>query len=79
MQSPWPSLAASVNQNRSERGGAYTVKLWALKMLFVWRWRLGYWEWDAFWAAFTVRCPRKDCITRDPDHIKSTLSQWYNK
>ena len=20
----------------------------ALKMLFVWRWRLGYWDWEAF-------------------------------
>lgn len=28
------------------------MKLWAIKMLFVWRWRLGYWEWGAFWAAF---------------------------
>ena len=30
------------------------MKLWAIKMLFVWRYRLGYWAWDAFWAAFTV-------------------------
>lgn len=25
---------------------------WAIKMLFVWRWRLGYWDWDAFRAAW---------------------------
>lgn len=24
---------------------------WGLKMLFVWRWRLGYWDWDAFRVA----------------------------
>ena len=24
------------------------MKLWAIKMLFAWRWRLGYWSWDAF-------------------------------
>jgi hypothetical protein len=30
------------------------VKLWAIKMLFVWRWRLGYWAWDGFWAAFRL-------------------------
>lgn len=28
------------------------MKLWAIKMLFLWRWRLGYWDWDAFWAAW---------------------------
>ena len=22
------------------------MKMWAIKMLFVWRWRLGYWDWD---------------------------------
>lgn len=31
------------------------MKLWAIKMLFVWRYRLGYWEWGAFWAAFRAR------------------------
>lgn len=31
------------------------MKLWAIKMLFLWRWRLGYWEWDAFRAAWSVR------------------------
>jgi hypothetical protein len=25
--------------------------MWAIKMLFLWRWRLGYWDWDAFLAA----------------------------
>lgn len=24
---------------------------WAIRMLFVWRWRLGYWDWQAFLAA----------------------------
>ncbi len=28
-----------------------TGKLWAIKMLFLWRYRLGYWGWDAFWSA----------------------------
>ena len=27
-------------------------KLWALKMLFLWRWRLGYWDWRTFAAAW---------------------------
>lgn len=27
-------------------------KLWAIKMLFLWRVRLGYWGWDAFAAAW---------------------------
>jgi hypothetical protein len=30
------------------------MKLWALRMLFVWRWRLGYWDWDAFWSAWSA-------------------------
>lgn len=29
-------------------------KLWAIKMLFVWRKRLGYWDWDAFIAALNI-------------------------
>jgi hypothetical protein len=28
------------------------MKLWAIKMLFVWRKRLGYWDLDAFKAAW---------------------------
>lgn len=28
------------------------MKLWAICMLFVWRWRLGYWELDAFMDAW---------------------------
>ena len=24
---------------------------WAVKMPFLWRWRLGYWDWEAFRAA----------------------------
>lgn len=28
------------------------MKLWAIRMLFVWRWRLGYWDWQAFRAAW---------------------------
>lgn len=31
------------------------MKVWAVKMLFVWRWRLGYWAWDAFRAAWRAR------------------------
>lgn len=27
-------------------------KWWALRMLFVWRWRCGYWDFDAFRAAW---------------------------
>jgi hypothetical protein len=27
-------------------------RLWALKMLLVWRKRLGYWDWDAFTSAW---------------------------
>jgi hypothetical protein len=55
-------------------GEVKAMKLWAIKMLFVWRYRLGYWAWDAFWAAFTVsggtalsndlpdsRCRSKSC------------------
>ena len=25
-------------------------KAWGFRMLFVWRWRLGYWAWDAWWS-----------------------------
>lgn len=28
------------------------IKLWIVKMLFVWRWRLGYWDWQAFRAGW---------------------------
>lgn len=28
------------------------MKIWAVKMLFVWRYRLGYWDWDAFRSAW---------------------------
>lgn len=31
------------------------TKLWAIKMLFLWRYRLGYWDLDAFIAAFTLK------------------------
>lgn len=31
------------------------MKLWSLKMLFVWRWRLGYWALDAFKAAWLAK------------------------
>ena len=31
------------------------MKLWAVRMLFVWRWRLGYWDWDAFKAAWAAK------------------------
>ena len=27
---------------------------WAVWMLFVWRWRLHYWDWDAFQAAWRL-------------------------
>jgi hypothetical protein len=37
----------------------YTGKLWALKMLFVWRWRLGYWDFDAFAAAWNTKRTRE--------------------
>jgi len=33
--------------------------LWATKMLFVWRWRLGYWDVDAFLAALKCPNPRR--------------------
>ena len=33
------------------------LKLWAIKMLFVWRWRCGYWEWDTLRAAWNVKWP----------------------
>lgn len=36
-------------------GKSSGMKLWAIKMLFVWRWRLGYWCWDGFKAAWTYR------------------------
>ena len=28
-------------------------RLWAIKMFFVWRWRLGYWDFDALKSAWT--------------------------
>lgn len=31
---------------------------WAIKMLFLWRVRLGSWEFHAFWTAFTWRSNR---------------------
>ena len=31
------------------------MKMWAIKMLFVWRWRLGYWDWDCFMAAWKAK------------------------
>jgi len=34
--------------------GKVRGRLWATKMLFVWRWRCGYWDWDAFKAAWNV-------------------------
>lgn len=30
-------------------------KLWAIRQLFIWRWRLGYWDLDAFVAAWWMR------------------------
>jgi len=30
------------------------MKAWAIMMLFVWRYRLHYWDWQAFWSAFTL-------------------------
>lgn len=36
------------------------MKLWALKMLFLWRWRLGYWAWDAFAAAWRADQPGRE-------------------
>lgn len=27
-------------------------RAWAARMLFVWRYRLGYWDWDAFKSAW---------------------------
>lgn len=33
-------------------------KIWAIKMLLVWRWRLGYWDWDAFKSALAKNCER---------------------
>ena len=29
--------------------------LWVTKMLFLWRFRLGYWDWDAFKAVFAKK------------------------
>lgn len=29
-------------------------KLWSVKMLFLWRYRLGYWDLEAFKAAFNA-------------------------
>lgn len=37
-------------------------RLWAIKMLFVWRWRLGYWDWEAFRMAWALR----DVVTVQP-------------
>ena len=34
-------------------------KLWAIKMLFLWRYRLGYWAWDAFKVAWQL--PKLNC------------------
>lgn len=34
------------------------MKAWAVKMLFVWRWRLGYWDWDAFKSAWSTQPSR---------------------
>lgn len=31
------------------------MKLWAIKMLFVWRWRLKYWPWSAFLAVWRAK------------------------
>ena len=33
-------------------------KLWAIKMLFLWRWRFGYWAWDAFGVAWELGKPK---------------------
>lgn len=30
------------------------TRRWAVRMLFVWRWRLGYWDWDAFKSAWRL-------------------------
>lgn len=30
-------------------------KWWAVKMLFVWRWRCGYWDWAAFRAMWRAK------------------------
>ena len=35
------------------------TKRWAIRMLFLWRWRLGYWDWHAFWVAFTLPAKRR--------------------
>ena len=34
---------------------AVVMKLWALSRLFVWRYRCGYWDIDAFKAAWNTR------------------------
>lgn len=33
---------------------ALPPRLWIVKMMFVWRWRLGYWDWDAFRLAWRI-------------------------
>lgn len=33
-------------------GQSWSGRWWAVRHLFIWRWRLGYWDFGAAWAAW---------------------------
>lgn len=53
-------------------------RLWSLKMIFLWRWRLGYWDWGALKSCWKRKKP-EEAIRKHCPECHSTSIEIYDE